>query len=448
MAPSWPPFLSVTLAALSQRLYDPTNQFWTQAELILYWQEAMREWNALTGYWRGDFTFPAVAGTTWYDITNPAVAPNTLRPLTLTTTSLYTLIEYHLLEPPVGSGTWTGSAQFALSDIQNAVAQRINELLGASGCYILESLIAAAPGRTSLPAATLDLRRVAFIPATGFGSPSTLWQDDSWAWESFEYDYTTLPQGIPSTYAQSTQPLLTFDVDRNLSVAGQYELLTTQGIPNAVGQSLLLPDDWAWVAKWGALADLLGRESNAKDPLRQQYCEQRYSQGMSLLALAPALLGFRVNNLPAEIDSVRSADQYNPSWESASGSPSTALAAGLNLLALTPTPDTGGPYTLTATVVENCPVPSNPATDTVNVTEDVYEALLDEAQHIAMFKCGGAEFLATVPMHQRFLSLAALYSSRIAEMGEFAQTLYALSRQEASFNPRFTADSPSEVMNG
>ena len=129
MAPSWPPFLSVALASLSQRLYDPTNQFWTQAELILYWQEAMREFNALTGYWRGDFTFPAVAGTTWYDITNPTVAPNTLRPLTLTTTSLYTIIEYHLLEPPTGAGTWTGSAQFALSDIQNAVAQRVTERL-------------------------------------------------------------------------------------------------------------------------------------------------------------------------------------------------------------------------------------------------------------------------------------------------------------------------------
>src|ERR1700685_4344092 len=397
---AWPPQLSTMYAALAARLYDETNQFWPQAELLLYIQEAMRTFNALTAYWRGDFTFPAVANTRWYDITNTGTAPNTLRPLTLTTVSLYTIIEYHLLEPPVGAGAWTGSAQFALSDIQNAVAQRLNELLGASGCYITESLLPASPGRTALPSATLDLRRVAFIPATGFGAPSTLWEDDSWAWQSFEYDYTTLPQGIPSTYAQNTQPLLTFDVDRNLSVAGQYELLTTQGILNTNSATpLLVPDDWAWVAKWGALADLLGRESNAKDPLRQHYCEQRFAEGMSLLTLAPALLGFRVNNIPAEIDSVRSADQYNTGWEASSGAPSTALAAGLNLLALTPTPDAGGPYTCTATVAPNCRVPSAP-TDLIQVTEDVYEALLDEAQHLAMFKCGGAEFLTTIPMHQ------------------------------------------------
>jgi hypothetical protein len=284
---------------------------------------------------------------------------------------------------------------------------------------------------------------VAFLPTTG--APNTLFPDDSWAWQSFDADYTTLAPGIPATYSQNTQPLLTFDVDTQLNVTGQYELLTTQAASGGPGTSIVIPNDWAWVLKWGALAELFGRESNAKDTLRQQYCEQRYSQGMSLLTLAPALLGFRVNNVPAEIDSVRSADQYNANWESASpGAPSSVLCAGLNLIAVTPAPDAGGPYTATATVVENCPLPASPS-DCINVTEDVYEAILDEAQHIAMFKCGGAEFLATIPMHQRYLSLAALYSSRIAEMGEFAQVLYAQSRLEASFNPRFTADSPAEV---
>ncbi len=443
--PSCPIQLSNAYSALAARLYDPTNQQWTQAESLLYIQEAMREWNALTGYWRGDFLFNAAAGTTWYDITNLTTAPNTLRPLTLTTTSLYTIIEYHLLEPPVGAGAWTGSAQFALSDIQNAVTQRLNELLGATGCSITQSLVAAVPGRTALPLTTLDLRRVAFIPAVGYGSPSTLWDDDTWGWESFEPNYTTLPPAIPSTYSQNTQPLLTFDVDTQLNVPGQYELLTTQAATGVAGSSVIVPDDWAWVIKWGALGDLLGRESNAKDPMRQRYCEQRYAQGMSLLALAPALLAMRVNNIPTQIDSVRSADQYNSSWEGATpGPPATVLAAGLNLLALAPPPD-AGPYSLNATVIANCPVPVNP-TDCINVTEDVYEAILDEAQHIAMFKSGGAEFAATFPMHQRFLSLAALYASKIAEMGEFATVLMAQSLQEAAMNPRLTTDTPGEAM--
>jgi hypothetical protein len=429
--------LSDAYSALGSRLYDPTNQFWTQAELLLYIQEAMREWNALAAYWRGDFTFPSQADETWYDITNLTTAPNTLRPLTQTTTNLYTLIQYHLLEPPVGNGPWTGSAQFTIAELQYAVERRLNELLGASGCSITQSLIPATPGRITLPATTLDLRRVAFIPTSG--APTTLWQDDAWAWGAFEPDYTTLPQGVPATYAQNTQPLLTFDVDRTLNVAGQYELLTTQGTTAAPGASVIVPDDWAWVAKWGALADLLGRESNAKDLPRASYCEARYRMGTQLLMMAPAVLGFRVNNFPMQVDSVRGADLYNGGWEGATpATPTTVLAAGLNLLALTPTPNSAA-YTLTATVVENCPVPSLP-TDCINVTEDVFEAILDEAQHLAAFKMGGAEFQATYPMHQRFLSLASLYASRLEEMGEFADAILNQSKQEADMNPRFTAD--------
>jgi hypothetical protein len=48
-------------------------------------------------------------------------------------------------------------------------------------------------------------------------------------------------------------------------------------------------------------------------------------------------------------------------------------------------------------------------------------------------------------MHQRFLSVAALYASRIAEMGEFAKVLLAQSQQESAMNPRFQQDDPVEA---
>jgi hypothetical protein len=89
-------------------------------------------------------------------------------------------------------------------------------------------------------------------------------------------------------------------------------------------------------------------------------------------------------------------------------------------------------------------VPVNP-TDCLLLTEDVFEAILDEAQHIAAFKMGGAEFASTMPLHQRFMAMAALYSSRIAEMGEFSQALEMQSQQEEGINPRLTADTPQEA---
>ena len=437
--PTYPITLSTFYTDLAARLYDPTNQQWTQPELLLYVQDAMRTWNALTGYWRGDFIFPAPAGPTWLVI--PAL-PNTLRPITLTPTDLYTIIQYHLLEPPTGAGPWTGSAQFNLAQLEAAVTRRQNELLGATGCALISTIYPAAPGRTALSTTTLDVRRIAFLPAPTFGPPSTLWPDDAWGWQSFEPNYTTLPPGIPSTYALNTQPVFTFDVDVNLNVPGEYEVLSTT--VNLFGQ-LSTPDDWSWVTKYGALADLLSTESNAKDTPRAKYAEGRYMQGLNLLGMAPALLGMRVNNVPVEIDSVRAADTYNPSWEGlAAGAPNAAYVAGLNMFILSPPPD-AGPYSVTATVVENAPVPSAP-TDPIPVTEDVYEVLVDYAQHVAMFKSGGAEFAATMPLLQRFLGMAALYASKVAEMGEFAKVLYAQSQLESAMNPRMTENTVAEAV--
>lgn len=587
--------LATADAALAARLYDAGGQFWPSAERLLYIQEAFREWNALTGYWRGDFLFNAQDRTTWYDLTDTSVALGTLRPLTLSVADLYTIIEYHLLEPPVGAGAWTGSAQFALSDIQSAVARHRDEALGVSGATITRIVIPATPGRTILPATTLEVRRIAFIPATGFGDPVVLWQDDAWAWQSFESGYTVAATGTPATYALTTQPQFAFDVDVQPNVAGSYELLTIQSatVPNTStsADSLFLPDDWGWLLKWGALADLLGRESNAKDLLRAKYAEGRYRQGMALLAAAPALLGLRVGNVPIPIDAVKSADQYRTGWQAeALGAPQLALAAGMNLIALVPQSNTrvvlslsaatpvvgvalngvlttgtlgnatlmfpglvtgdlqnggtfgdggtfssvisgvpgmpvtynatiasgaawtkltlaggthkyqlvatlvssqgsgvitlqtsnvgiglwpgsatvasfnvsidlaGGPhadltmqggqilsapppqtFSLTATVIQNAPVPTAPA-DCLLLTQDVYEAILDEAQHLAAFKMGGEEFLATMPLHQSFMLAAAVYSSKLAEMGEFTKVLMQQSQQESARNPRYSED--------
>jgi hypothetical protein len=110
------------------------------------------------------------------------------------------------------------------------------------------------------------------------------------------------------------------------------------GVLSTLAATLLtVPDDWAWVVKWGALADVLGQESNAKDAVRAEYCARRYQEGLGLLSTAGAVLSLRLNNLPLSVDAVRNGDDFNPLWQvAASGSPASAYAAGLNLLAFGP----------------------------------------------------------------------------------------------------------------
>src|SRR2546430_16738239 len=95
---------------LANRLYDSTKQFWSDSELKSLLTEALRTWNALTSFWRGDFTFPTQQGVTWYDLTDSPNLPNTLRPLTVTDAALYRDIQFALLEPSVGVNPWTGGS--------------------------------------------------------------------------------------------------------------------------------------------------------------------------------------------------------------------------------------------------------------------------------------------------------------------------------------------------
>jgi hypothetical protein len=432
--------LATALTQLANRLYDPTEQFWSHLEKTKYLQEALRTWNALTSYWRGDFTFSSQQGVWFYDLTNTTTCPNTLRALTLHDTDLYINILNHLLEPSSGANPvspYTGSTQFTADDIVQAVNRCRDELLSITGCTVTRHLIPAIAGRIQLPDTTIDLRRVSYLPNAP-AAPSVLFLDDNWSVQAYNRGYTTKPAGTPFAYMLSTQPPLAFDVDIQPAFSGNYDCLTIDAGPQllaATPSTLSIPDDWTHAIKWGALADLLSRESNPSDPLRAAYCAQQYRMAANLLTSASALLTLRIANIPLQIDALKSADVYRTGWQAAAQSaPTTAYLSGLNLLALAPAPD-AGPYSLLATVVENAPVPSAD-TDLVQVSRDDLDAILDYSVHLAMFKCGGAEFQSTLPLMDRFVKQASLYNSRLSEWGEFSKLLLTVSQQEEEQNPR------------
>lgn len=431
---------------IASRLYDPTMTFWTETELGLYLAEALRTWNALTSYWRGEFVFTAQANATWYDLTNAANAPfmqNTLRALDLQDTDLYAYLQYHLLEPATGVNPWGGSKQFAADDLIRAVERRRNEILSACASSLTVRTVPAVNGRIVLPDSVTDIRRMAYLPdalyvAQGAPSASTMWVEDAWGEQSYDTAWPLVPAGVPFRYLVTTQPPVSFDTDIPPAYAGVYELLTLEaGAPlsAAVPQFLSIPDDWTHVIKWGALADLLSRESLAKDSPRAQYCETRYRMGLAGLASAPALLAARINDVAVQVDSVRAADLFAASWEAqAAGAPAAIYHAGLNLVALAPAASATGPFQVTASVVANAPMFSA-LTDFIQVGRDDLDAIIDYAQHLAAFKMGGAEFIATMPLLKRFLTQASLYGLKLAEIAEYTSALYGLGQRETDMNP-------------
>jgi hypothetical protein len=204
-------------------------------------------------------------------------------------------------------------------------------------------------------------------------------------------------------------PPLTLQLIPPATAAGTLDLVSINKgatVNPLVSATLDVPDDWAWVIKWGALADLLQQDGLALDPVRAQYCEARWQQGIEMAKKAPVVLTARIGSSVVRVNSLADADKYSPLWQLLGGAPLEVLLAGQNLLATAPVAGSNL-YTITLDVVRNAPVPSG-ASDVLQVGADVYDSILDYAQHIALFKEGGGQLALAQPLLERAMSAAGV----------------------------------------
>lgn len=419
--------------ALAARLADPNNVFWTDAECGLYLLESLRTWNALTEVWNADFSFTGTSAQTWYNLATLVGSP---RVRTLHDSDLYTMMQYHLLEPPTGGGSWTGTAQFSLSDLQGALQRRRDEIIQVSGCNLsqLPPLPSAANvRRIYFPDSTLEPRRARFIPDSTAG-PVTLSREDTLAFDAFEPAHLQETQ-LPYAWSVITGPPLAMDVDTAPGVTGNYDVISLQSGPvfnPPTGTLLGVPDDWAWLAKWGALSDLLSRDSEATDRARADYCLKRYMDGLKIMAASNWLVSATIGGLPVDTPSVREMDGFTPEWEGNATAWPSLVTAGMDLFAPCPVAPTSG---VTMIVVGNAPVPTLDG-DFVQVSRDVFDVILDYAQVLASFKMGGSEFSSTKDLEAKFFTMAMATNQRLAKMGIFSDLVHSEGKRQDVNQPR------------
>ena len=424
--------------ALAARLADSSNVFWTDAENKLYLLESLRTWNALTEVWNSDFAFTANGNFVWYNLATLAGSP---RLRTLQDSDLYTIMQYHLLEPPTGGGAWTGTSQFSLADLQGALQRRRDETIQVSGCNLAQlPPLLSTPNvrRTYFPDSSLEPIRTRFVPDSsvpGAGNPVTLCREDTLVFDAFEPAHLQTNQ-TPGSWSVVTEPPLAFDVDTAPTVPGVYDVISLQSGPvfNPPVSSLLgVPDDFAWVCKWGALADLLGRESEATDRPRADYCLKRYQDGLKVMARSNWLLSATVNGLPVDTPSLKEIDAFSPEWENTGTAWPCIVQAGMDFFGLcSPViPFTG----VSMVVVGNAPVPALDG-DFVQVSRDVFDVILDYAQMLATFKQGGAEFASTKDLENNFMAAAVQTNKRLSNLGLYRDVAGKVGQKQNIDQPR------------
>jgi len=418
MAPGTYTWLPVATAVqqLAQRLNDPNMNFWVYDELLTYISTSLRQFNSLTWMWRADFQYNDPVNI-WNSLGS---LPGSPRLRTITDVDCYTEMEYMLLELPSG-GTWTGTSQFNISVMSQALQRRRDEIIQYTNCnQLLSAGIPLTPNtiRTELDDQTIDVERVRYIPATG--SPNTLYRDDTVAQEFYEAPLYQLNPGTPQTFSLSSEPPLSWQVDVPPAQPGTYEAIVLQsGAPfNPPTPTLIgLPNDLVWVLIWGALADLLGQESEAKDAERSAYALKRYQDGLQLMMKSPWIMLGKINGVAVSCDSIADTDRYDPNWDS-------------NPTGFGPVIVTGGPDWIAAPVGSGVGITclgNAPITDSTGVyiqcSRSDMDIIYDLAQARAAFKQGGAEFKAALELEKRALQACMAENVRLKSQGNFSDVL-------------------------
>jgi hypothetical protein len=447
---------SALRSALSDRLGDTT--FWTDDAAVYsenqgYLKEALRVWAACAHRWKERVVFNATANTHWYDLTAVTTTPASRMAYSVRDRFLLAEIQYHLIEP-VNFSTWTGTEQFTFAEIVAALQRRRNQFLLEAGCHLIRSVLNISPlpaeGRFEIPLNAglpiIDIRRLSWINTSGVYTQ--LWRDDEFAGSAFLPNWGITPEVTPRVYSQVATPSLQIQFIPAPGDVGQIEVVGVYAgaaLDPGSGSGVLLgvPDNFAWVVKYGAMADLLGKEGNARDVLRAAYCERRWREGCELARIYSPVLFGQVNGQSVNIDAVQQMDSFLAGWQNTAATvPNLIGAAGMNLVALSPKPSDA--HSVTLDVLIPAPIPSSDSAQLQLGPEEI-DAVLDYAQHIAAFKQGGQEFQDTVPHYENMIRLAALQNERIRACASFAGPIFGQTTGEEKFRPRRRAGETLEV---
>jgi hypothetical protein len=192
-----------------------------------------------------------------------------------------------------------------------------------------------------------------------------------------------------------------------------------------------VPDNLTPAVKWGALADLLSIDGPARDLPRAAFCQQRYDQFVAMGRYLPCVIHAEMQGVSTIPVSLEELDSSEPNWMNSSSAPADVSLAGWNIMAVNPVPDANGPYSVTLDVVRNAPVPSTDVTQ-VQLGREQLDMILDYAEHLAMFKVGGAEWRATELQARNFTAQALAYNKRLSATARAAiAAAFSSAKQQA-----------------
>lgn len=419
--------VSTVRAKLAARLNDAGNCFWSAEELDFYLQEAVDTWGLYARFFACRATVNVPAGGMEVNLSSlltTAAAGGTESPLAFTVSGQQLLRStlYHLMEPRAlpTSSTFNSSlltGQFSASLLNAYIPLAINQFIQETFCFVFQrqwpatALVASGEYKYALSQYYNNLVRV----------EHTSLEDDirvlrRISHEQAKYVKSSLwnAQSRPEFYALETSSALSIYLLPWPNDSGKLTFYTIEHDPSIVdlftnNQSWSMPYEfWAGV-KFLALAKLCSTDGPTRYPQMAEYCLARYQQYVELARDYSALNDCWVEESLATFSPLSTFDNLYPGWRN------KAALATLSSATISPRKEIGimspnkifirqkvdRDISLSFDISRNAP--TLVATDYFPVGEDYLGYILDYAEHLALMKCGGAEFNESIALYKNFL---------------------------------------------
>lgn len=399
-------YTNITFANLKSKAHARlgNSAFWSTTELGLYINEAIRIWNILTlGGVSGSVTssFNTVNGTEWY-ATNQA--PGTI----IQVEDIINEMQYHCLEPPnlgvsMASDLWTVDEWIdylkynheTFVNLTHCHNKKFTGTIGGGGITWKNSEVEAmlVLGKEVQKTDRFVLDHVLTNLETT-GTPLY---------------YMVAPPKAPDSLAVFPPP-----------ASSQAYVIYAPDPPalSSLSTYFTIVDDLVPYIKWAALGNAFAKQGQAWDPIKAKYGTMRFAEGLKAAAMQTHTLALDIAGKPLQKTSLNGLLNGFPTWWSSRDEPTTFVPLGWNAVILSPIPD--GIYSV---VVQGQLVAAIMTADGdyLNMADWEVNALLDYAEHIAMFKKGGDEFQASMDLYEKFIIAAEQRNKYLDWSGQFRQ---------------------------
>lgn len=421
---------------LTNKLGEDVNTFRTEIELNNIINEALLTFGAAAMNWKDSVELTIDNTKQFYDLTTDLTINQPLLANTLTYQFLLDRINSILFENI--SVLDPTSDIISLDEILKFAKNRINQYQLETGLMLTRQLInmpAAPINKITIDDKLIDIIRIAFKDTADTNKFYKLREEDEGSLGYNQRSVFNSLAKIPQFYTTALGTLNEISLYPAPANNSELDIISINGLKESdvitLSTVIKLPNNLVPYILYGVLADIFAKDGIGNDVNRQNYCEERWSEGLVIGKNYTSILIGYINGNPIPLDSITSLDNNDYNWQNKTGKPNIIGIGGYNLIIANKIPNTL--YSLLFYAVTNAYLPVDDD-DFIDIKLEYLEPILNYCVHLAFIKDGIVAINKTKTLKDNFLKVAISNNIRLMKRGQSIESLFRKTKLEESDN--------------